>query len=100
MRKRLTGVVISNKMDKTLRVEIDRRYRHPKYGKFVRGRTVCHVHDEENKAKPGDVVEIIESRPKSKTKRWDLVQIVKVGIGVLTEPIDSKLQQAEQSEQS
>jgi small subunit ribosomal protein S17 len=97
MRKRLTGIVTSNKMNKTLRVEIEHRYRHPKYGKIVRGRTVCHVHDENNKAKPGDVVEIIESRPRSKTKRWDLVQIVKVGIGVLTEPIDAQLEQAEQS---
>jgi small subunit ribosomal protein S17 len=93
MRKRVTGVVTSNKMNKTLRVEIERRYRHPKYGKIIRGRTVCHVHDEENKAKPGDVVEIIESRPRSKTKRWDLVQIVKVGVGVLAEPIDAALEQ-------
>ena len=93
MRKRVTGIVTSNKMNKTLRVEIERRYRHPKYGKIVRGRTVCHVHDEENKAKPGDLVEIIESRPRSKMKRWDLVQIVKQGVGVLAEPADAALEQ-------
>ncbi len=76
MKKRLTGVVTSDKGDKTLRVEIERRYRHAMYGKIVRGRTVCHVHDESNEANEGDVVEIIESRPRSKTKRWDLVRVV------------------------
>jgi small subunit ribosomal protein S17 len=63
-------------MHKSLRVEIQRLYRHSKYGKIVRGRTICHVHDEQNSANVGDVVEIIESRPRSKTKRWDLVRIV------------------------
>ena len=76
MKKRLTGVVTSDKGDKTLRVEIERRYRHSMYGKIVRGRTVCYVHDEGNQAHEGDVVEIIECRPRSKTKRWDLVQVV------------------------
>ena len=77
MRKRLTGVVTSDKMDKSLRVEIERLYRHARYGKIVRGRTVCHVHDESNSAHEGDVVEIVESRPRSKTKRWDLIRVVK-----------------------
>ena len=76
MKKRLTGVVTSDKGDKTLRVEIERRYRHSMYGKIVRGRTVCHVHHEANVALSGDVVEIIECRPRSKTKRWDLVRVV------------------------
>ena len=76
MKKRLTGVVTSDKGDKTLRVEIERRYRHAMYGKIVRGRTVCHVHDEGNVANEGDVVEIIECRPRSKTKRWDLMRVV------------------------
>lgn len=76
MRKKLTGLVASAKMDKTLRVEIQRRYRHALYGKIVRGRTVCHVHDEQNEAQEGDTVEIIESRPRSKTKRWDLIRVV------------------------
>jgi len=76
MKKRLTGVVTSDKSDKTLRVEIERRYRHSTYGKIVRGRTICHVHDEGNVAHLGDVVEIIECRPRSKTKRWDLLRVV------------------------
>ncbi len=79
MKKKLVGMVTSNKCDKTIKVEVERRYRHPLYGKIVRGRTVCHAHDEENKAKQGDRVEIIESRPMSKTKRWSLVQVVESG---------------------
>ena len=77
MKKKLVGVVTSDKMDKSLRVEIDRRYAHPIYGKIVRGRTVCHVHDEENAASAGDTVEIVECRPRSKTKHWELVRVVK-----------------------
>lgn len=77
MRKRMTGVVTSAKRDKSLRVEIQRLHPHTMYGKIVRGRTICHVHDEQNEAKEGDTVEIIESRPRSKTKRWDLVRVVK-----------------------
>ena len=76
MRKTLTGVVTSDKADKTRRVVIERRYRHPKYGKIVRGRTVCHVHDENNEAHEGDTVEIVECRPRSKTKRWELVKVI------------------------
>ena len=77
MKKVLIGTVKSDKTEKSLRVEIERRYRHARYGKIVRGRTVCHVHDEENAAKIGDVVEIVECRPRSKTKRWELVKVVK-----------------------
>lgn len=77
MKKILSGIVTSNKNDKTCRVEIKRLYRHPKYGKIVHGRTVCHVHDEKNECQIGDVVEIVESRPRSRTKRWELVKIVK-----------------------
>jgi len=77
MRKRLIGIVTSDKRDKSLRVEIKRLYKHPVYGKIVRGKTVCQVHDENSVAKANDVVEIIESRPQSKTKRWDLVRVVK-----------------------
>jgi len=76
MKQKLTGVVTSDKADKSLRVEISRRFRHARYGKIVSGRTVCHVHDEQNTAQSGDVVEIIESRPRSKTKRWELVRVV------------------------
>jgi len=63
-------------MDKSRRVEIDRLVKHPKYGKFIKRRTVCHVHDESNESKMGDTVEIIECPPKSKTKRWDLMRVV------------------------
>ena len=70
------GVVVSDKPDKTCRVEIDRLVKHQMYGKYIRRRTVCHVHDEENAAKTGDTVEIIECRPRSKTKRWELVRVV------------------------
>ncbi len=75
-KKQLIGVVTSDKMDKSRRVEIDRLVKHPKYGKFIRRRTVCHVHDETNESQHGDTVEIIECPPKSKTKRWDLLRVV------------------------
>ncbi|MDZ4685191.1 MAG: 30S ribosomal protein S17 [Planctomycetaceae bacterium] len=77
MRKRLTGTVAGDKMDKTRRVEVERTYRHPKYGKTVRRRLVCHVHDEQNESHLGDLVEIVESRPLSRLKRWALVRIVR-----------------------
>ena len=70
------GMVVSDKCDKTRRVEIARLVRHPKYGKFLRQRTVCHVHDEENESNAGDRVEIVESVPYSKTKRWKLVRVI------------------------
>lgn len=76
MRKRAIGVVTGDKMLKTRRVEVPRLYKHPKYGKILRAKTICHVHDENNEAHLGDQVEIIESRPRSKLKRWDLVRIV------------------------
>lgn len=78
MRKRLFGIVKSDKMNKSRRVEIERTFRHPKYGKTVRGHTVCHVHDENNESKIGDLVEIEESRPLSRLKRWTLVKVVRV----------------------
>lgn len=76
MKKKLVGTVTSDKASKTLRVEIVRRFPHTKYGKIVRARTVCHVHDEQEQAAQGDVVEIVEAQPRSKTKRWDLVRVV------------------------
>ena len=72
----VTGIVTSDKMDKTRRVEIQRLVRHPKYGKFVKQRTVCYTHDEANDSHLGDTVEIQESRPLSKTKRWALLRVV------------------------
>ena len=73
------GVVTSDKMAKTRRVEISRLVRHPKYGKYLRRKTICHVHDEQEESTLGDTVEIVESRPRSKMKRWDLVRVVTKG---------------------
>lgn len=70
------GVVTSDRMSKTRRVEIQRLVQHPKYGKYVRTRTVCYVHDENNDSAEGDRVEIVESIPRSKLKRWDLVKVL------------------------
>jgi len=75
-RRQVIGVVTSDRTDKTRRVEIGRLKRHPKYGKFMRRRTVCHVHDEENTSKMGDTVEIVECPPRSALKRWELVRVV------------------------
>jgi small subunit ribosomal protein S17 len=78
-KRAVVGVVTSDRAAKTRRVEIPRLVRHPKYGKFVRRRTVCYVHDEENASQTGDLVEIVESRPMSKLKRWQLVRVVEKG---------------------
>ncbi len=75
-RKRLIGVVISDKMDKTISVEVDRLVKHPRYGKYIKRVTIYKAHDEEEKAKVGDKVEIIETRPLSKTKHWRLVRVL------------------------
>ena len=75
-RRVLLGTVTRDKTAKTRRVEVERLVRHPKYGKFVKRRTVCYVHDEKNESHLGDTVEIRESRPLSKLKRWELVRIV------------------------
>jgi small subunit ribosomal protein S17 len=75
-KRQLIGVVKSDKMNKSRRVEIERLVQHPQYGKFMRRKTVCHVHDENNDSHEGDTVEIIEAPPRSKTKRWDLLRIV------------------------
>jgi len=76
LRKTKTGVVRSDKMDKTITVAVERKVKHPIYGKFVKKTTKFHAHDEKNEARPGDVVRIMETRPLSKTKRWLLVEIV------------------------
>jgi small subunit ribosomal protein S17 len=75
-KKVAVGVVTSDRMTKTRVVEIPRLIKHPKYGKFLRSKTKCYVHDEDEQASVGDTVEIIESRPQSKTKRWKLVKVV------------------------
>lgn len=72
----LTGRVKSDKMSKTRVVEIARLVKHPKYKKFYRDRTTCYVHDENNESGEGDTVQIVESAPMSKKKRWTLVKII------------------------
>jgi len=70
------GIVKSDRGSKTRRVEMPRLIKHPKYKKYIRRRTVCHVHDESNESQLGDTVEIIECRPQSKSKRWKLQRVV------------------------
>ncbi len=76
LRKTRTGVVRSSKMDKTITVAVERRVKHPIYGKFVKKTTKFHAHDEKNECVVGDIVKIMETRPLSKTKRWRLVEVV------------------------
>ncbi len=76
LRKERVGVVTSNKMDKTITVAVERKVKHPIYGKFIKKTTRFHAHDEKNEATVGDLVRIMETRPLSKTKRWRLVEIV------------------------
>jgi small subunit ribosomal protein S17 len=76
LRKTKLGVVSSNKMDKTITVSVERKVKHPLYGKFVKKSTKFHAHDEKNECSIGDTVKIMESRPLSKTKRWRLVEVV------------------------
>jgi len=76
LRKTRIGVVTSNKMTKTITVAVERKVKHPIYGKFVKKTTKFHAHDEKNEASIGDVVRIMETRPMSKTKRWRLVEVV------------------------
>jgi small subunit ribosomal protein S17 len=76
LRKTRTGVVTSNKMDKTITIAIERKVKHPLYGKFVKKTSKFHAHDENNECSIGDTVKIMETRPMSKLKRWRLVEVV------------------------
>jgi small subunit ribosomal protein S17 len=76
LRKIRIGVVTSDKMDKTITVAVERKVKHPIYGKFVKKTTKFHAHDEKQECTIGDVVKIMETRPLSKTKRWRLVEVV------------------------
>ncbi len=76
LRKTRIGVVTSNKMNKTITVAVERKVKHPMYGKFVKKTTKFHAHDEKQECGIGDVVKIMETRPLSKTKRWRLVEVV------------------------
>ena len=74
--RRLTGRVVSDAMDKTITVLVERRVKHPLYGKYIRRSTKFHIHDENNECSKGDVVVIEQCRPMSKTKSWRLVEVV------------------------
>lgn len=76
LRKTRIGVVTSNKMTKTITVAVERKVKHPIYGKFVKKTSKFHAHDEKDEASIGDLVRIMETRPLSKTKRWRLVEII------------------------
>lgn len=76
LRKVRIGVVSSNKMDKTITVKVERKVKHPLYGKFVKKSNGLHAHDEKNECNIGDVVRIMETRPLSKSKRWRLLEVV------------------------
>ncbi|KZN12474.1 30S ribosomal protein S17 [Marinomonas sp. TW1] len=77
-----TGKVVSDKMDKTITVLVERTEKHPLYGKFVRRSTKLHAHDESNECQIGDTVKIVETRPYSKSKTWNLVQVVEKAAAV------------------
>ena len=76
LRKSRIGVVRSTKMQKTISVAVERKVKHPIYGKFLKKTTKFHAHDEKNECTVGDIVRIMETRPLSKTKRWRLVEVL------------------------
>ncbi|MBB78964.1 MAG: 30S ribosomal protein S17 [Crocinitomicaceae bacterium] len=76
LRKERIGIVTSNKMDKSIVVAVERKVKHPKYGKFVKNTTKFVAHDEKNDCNEGDTVKIMETRPLSKSKNWRLVEVV------------------------
>jgi len=83
-RRTAIGTVTSDKANKTRRVEIPRLVKHPRYGKYIRRRTICHVHDENNESRQGDTVEIVESRLFPRTKHWRLIRVVSRARGTAT----------------
>ncbi len=76
LRKERIGIVTSNKMEKSITVSVERKKKHPMYGKFVKSTKKFHAHDEKNECNIGDTVRIMETRPMSKTKNWRLVEII------------------------
>lgn len=76
LRKERVGVVSSNKMDKSIVVKVERKVKHPKYGKFIKRSNKFVAHDEKNECNIGDTVKIMETRPLSKTKCWRLIEII------------------------
>ena len=86
-RKILLGEVVSNRMQKTITVKVERRVRHPVYERVIKRSKKFHAHDERNQCQIGDQVRIIETRPLSKTKRWRLLEIVRRQAGVEAAPV-------------
>lgn len=80
VRRTLQGIVVSDVRNKTIKVSVEEVVRHERYGKYQRRRTFVHAHDEANAAKKGDVVEIMETRPISKSKTWRLVKVVRAAV--------------------
>ncbi len=76
LRKERQGKVVSDKMDKSIVVAVERKVKHPIYGKFVKKTTKLRAHDEKNESRTGDIVKLMETRPLSKTKRWRMIEIV------------------------
>ena len=76
LRKERVGIVTSSKMDKSIVVSVERKQKHPIYGKFIKTTNKFHAHDEKNECNEGDMVRIMETRPMSKTKNWRLVDII------------------------
>ena len=79
LRKERIGIVTSSSMDKSIVIAVERKVKHPKYGKYIKRSTKVHAHDEENTAKAGDLVMIKECRPLAKTKSWTLVEVKERG---------------------
>jgi small subunit ribosomal protein S17 len=82
LKRTLVGRVVSNKMDKTVTVLVERKVKHPVYGKYVVRSTRFHAHDESNKINEGDLVEIAETRPLSRTKTWTVTRVVQAAAAV------------------
>lgn len=91
-KKTKTGIVVSDKMTKTIVVRVDTKRPHPKFGKIVKSSNKFHAHDEKNEAKIGDEVLIMETRPLSKTKNWRLVEIKKRGAVSFEAKVENKLE--------
>lgn len=93
VKKRLTGIVVGNKMDKTAVVMVNRLKKHKAYKKYIRSHAKYLVHDPQNRCNPGDKVRIIESRPISKMKRWQLIEILETAV---VSDLNENIQQPEQ----
>lgn len=90
VRKKLTGVVVGSKMDKTAVVLVDRLKKHSTYSKYIRRHSKYLAHDPKNMCQPGDRIRIVESRPISKSKRWQVIEIIERGEAVKVEGSDDQ----------